>query len=355
MPDEVVERGGAVLLGLALAEQVQVRAREQQDRRHWSYPSIPTAASALRTAAGSGLSTRSIPLGPASMNVSPPADFLSRAMIGTRSSARSPGGAWVGRPSPATRYSWCGHHVLVDPFQRSRELRGEDETDRHRFAVQQRVPRRGLERVRERVPVVEHGAGPGAFELVGARRTRALIAARARDHVGENGGIAREQRGRVRGDEVVTHQRVLRDLAETAAVLAIGQRRERARVGEHGERLMERADEVLAFGQVHAGLAADRGVDHRQQRGRHLHDVDTAVVDGGGEPGGVADDTAAERDHDVAAQEAPLREPAAEIVDRRERLVVFTFAHEERLVRDSGAVARGPDAVGEQRPGSRPG
>ena len=35
--DEVVERRGAVVLGLALAEQVQVRAGKQKDRRSCGY------------------------------------------------------------------------------------------------------------------------------------------------------------------------------------------------------------------------------------------------------------------------------------------------------------------------------
>ena len=91
---------------------------------------------------------------------------------------------------------------------------------------------------------------------------------------------------------------------------------------------MERADEVLALGQVHAGLAADRAVDHREQRGRHLHDVDAAVVHRGREAGRVADDAAADRDHDVAAQQAPLRELAAQVLDRRERLGVLALAHQ---------------------------
>ena len=67
-------------------------------------------------------------------------------------------------------------------------------------------------------------------------------------------------------------------------------------VAQHRGRLPERADQVLALGQVHAGLAADGGVDLPEQRGRHVHDRDAAVVDGGGEPGGVGDQPAADGD-----------------------------------------------------------
>ena len=126
-----------------------------------------------------------------------------------------------------------------------------------------------------------------------------------RDHVGEHAGIARDERVDVRRHEVVAHQRVLGDLAEPAAVLAVGQRAQHDRVHEHAARLVERAHEVLALGQVHPGLAADRAVDHREQRGGHVHDVDAAVVHRGREAGGVADDSPADRDHEVAAQQPP--------------------------------------------------
>ena len=65
--DAVVERVGAVDLGLALAEQVQVRSRQQQDRA----PCAPSCArrcrrtaNAYRSACSGGSSTRSMPSGP---------------------------------------------------------------------------------------------------------------------------------------------------------------------------------------------------------------------------------------------------------------------------------------------------
>ena len=51
-----------------------------------------------------------------------------------------------------------------------------------------------------------------------------------------------------------------------------GKRAEQLGVAQHRGRLPEGADEVLALGQVHARLAADRGVDHPEQRGRDVHD-----------------------------------------------------------------------------------
>ena len=59
---------------------------------------------------------------------------------------------------------------------------------------------------------------------------------------------------------------------------------------------MKRADEVLAQRVVDADLAADRAVDLRQQRRRHLHDRDAAQVRRGREAGDVADDATADGD-----------------------------------------------------------
>ena len=88
-------------------------------------------------------------------------------------------------------------------------------------------------------------------------------------------------------------------------------------VAQHRRRLPERADQVLALGQVHAGLAADGGVDLAEQRGGHVHDGDAPVVDGGGEPGGVGDHAAADGDDDVGPGEAPPGEAAAQVLDGR--------------------------------------
>ena len=48
------------------------------------------------------------------------------------------------------------------------------------------------------------------------------------------------------------------------------QRVQQLRVTYNGGGLMERADEVFALGQIHAGLAANRGIYLREQRGRDL-------------------------------------------------------------------------------------
>ena len=68
--------------------------------------------------------------------------------------------------------------------------------------------------------------------------------------------------------------------------------------------LVERADQVLSRVGVDAGLAADRGVDHAQQRGGHVHDVHAAQPGGGGESGDVGGRSPAEADDRVLAANA---------------------------------------------------
>ncbi len=106
---------------------------------------------------------------------------------------------------------------------------------------------------------------------------------------------------------------------------------------------MERADQVLALRQVDRGLAADGGVDLREQRGGRLHDRDPAVVDGRGEAGRVAHHSPAQRDHHVVAQEAPRGEAGAQVVDGGERLGVFTLADEEQVGGDVGLLECGDE------------
>jgi hypothetical protein len=84
----------------------------------------------------------------------------------------------------------------------------------------------------------------------------------------------------------------LDDLGETRCQLAIRQGRQAIRVDQHGERLVERPDHVLAQRVIDTGLAAHRRIDLRQQRGRHLHERHPTLVDGRGETGEVADDPA---------------------------------------------------------------
>ena len=78
---------------------------------------------------------------------------------------------------------------------------------------------------------------------------------------------------------------------------------------------MERADQVLSGGGVDPGLPADRGIDHREQRRRHVDDPDAAQPGRRGETGHVGRRSAADGDDDVGpcqlqlAQLVPQRAP----------------------------------------------
>ena len=57
---------------------------------------------------------------------------------------------------------------------------------------------------------------------------------------------------------LVAERRHLDRLAERCPPLALGERPQEPHVDDHRSRLVEGTDQVLALGQVHAGLAADR-------------------------------------------------------------------------------------------------
>ena len=122
-----------------------------------------------------------------------------------RKAGSRPGGRAVGRPyvSPTTSMC-CPTRCAVDAFESVGQMGGEHETDRDRFTVRHVVVARGLERVRERVPVVQDRTAP-ALALVGRhdvgldatqRATRSSSASPAGSHLQEVilGHLAEPQR-----------------------------------------------------------------------------------------------------------------------------------------------------------------
>ena len=204
----------------------------------------------------------------------------------------------------------------------------------------------------ERMAEVELGA-PAALALVGGDDLR-LDLAGALHGVRQRVRILREQRVEMTLEPVekrrIGDERVLDDLGEPGAELAGRQRRQRRGVGDHRDRLVKGADQVLAGGMVHAGLAADRGVDLREQRGRQLDEIDTALVAGGGEPGHVADHAPAERGDARVAVEARLDHGVEDAGHGSERLVRLSIGKSERL---HALARRGPSARARDTAGPR--
>ncbi len=215
-------------------------------------------------------------------------------------------------------------------------LRGKLERQRHaerdRFAMQQtlREAGAGFERVAEGVAEIEQRAFAG-LALV-ARDDAGLAAAAHRDGMlarrpaGEHILPVRLKPGKKCG---IAEQPVFGDLGIAGAEFARRQRVEQRRVGDHQRGLMKRADQILALRGVDAGLAADRGVHLRQQRRRHLHEVEAAPHAGGGKAGKIADHAAAERDDQIAALDLRGDQGLADLLERRVVLRALALRHDD--------------------------
>ncbi len=149
------------------------------------------------------------------------------------------------------------------------------------------------------MPEVEGGTQAGDLTLVAGHHGR-LLPAGGRDHPDQEVAIEPQQVLQaaldVREQIRVADDTVLDHLREAGDELATRQRREGVDVGNDEPRLVERADQVLAAWVVDARLAADGGVDLRQQRGGQLDDGQAAQQRRRREAAEVADDAAAERD-----------------------------------------------------------
>ena len=190
-----------------------------------------------------------------------------------------------------------------------------------------------FQRVPEGVPVVEERAA-AVFVRVGGDDGGLDLTAAADDLAVKRG------RERVRKEfvrvffEQLEEFRVAEDggldrFGEAVAEFLFGQRREGVWVDEHPAGLVERADEVLALGEVHRRLAADARVDGREQGGRQLDHPDAAQIDRRGEADEVAGDAAAQRGEDALAVEFQLRRAAAERYDGVDGLVLLPRGKDE--------------------------
>ncbi len=98
----------------------------------------------------------------------------------------------------------------------------------------------------------------------------------------------------------VTEQSVFGDLGIAGAELARRQCIERRSIGEHQDRLMEGADQILAMRRIDRSLAADRGLDLRQECRWDLDIVEATPHHRSGEAGEIADHAAAQRNCEIA-------------------------------------------------------
>ena len=148
-----------------------------------------------------------------------------------------------------------------------------------------------------------------------------------------------------RKERGVAEQTVFDDLRIAGAKFPRRQGIERGGVGDHQNRLMEGADEIFAVGGIDGGLAADRGIDLSQQRGRHLHVVEPAPHDRGNEAGEVADDAAAKRQNKIAALDTRRDHLLARLLEYAEALCAFTGWNDHPARRDGTAGKRSFERV----------
>ena len=169
-------------------------------------------------------------------------------------------------------------------------------------------------------------------------------AARLRNHRCQYLRLAREDGGPLLGEPVeearARRHPVLHDFVQARAKLPSRQRAEHRRVDDHGVRLVERADEVLAKGMVDADFAANRAIDLRQQRGGHVDQRDAAEVGGGRKPGHVPDHAAAKGDDRRRALGVRAHERVVDSGDRGQVLVALAVRDEDRLALDGPSEAR---------------
>ena len=228
-----------------------------------------------------------------------------------RRGARRGRGAWAGRAargSPPRGVARTGPRPAAPSDSRSAARRPSDDGLAVAVAV---VARRGLDAVPDGVPEVE-GRPARPRSRSSAATTAQLVVDAAADEVHQlvvRARAAPATRSTRSNSSGPVQQPVLDDLGEAAGQLARRQRGQRVGVHHHQLRLPDRADVVLALGQVHAGLAADRRVDHRQERRGHVEQTDAALVGGRDEAHQVAHHAAAEGHHGVAAPQARPRPP----------------------------------------------
>ena len=156
------------------------------------------------------------------------------------------------------------------------------------FPVQIVAIRRGrFKGMGESMAEIEDFAQAG-FAFIAAYHFRLGLDA-ARDHEIESLGVAiRERLERIfekRKQALVRDHPVFNYFVQSRAELPRRQRRERHRIREHQAGRVKRANQVLPFRQIDAGLAADGAIDLRDNRCGYVDKADAAQVGGGDESG----------------------------------------------------------------------
>jgi hypothetical protein len=212
-----------------------------------------------------------------------------------------------------------------------------------------------LDRVGQRVPVVEHLARPGLAQV--GRDDLGFDPRRPLNQLGQHRSGRIEGRRRVDLDQIedarIGDEAALDHLGQAGGEVGRWQRLQCGQVGDHGRRWMERADEVLTGRGVHTGLATDGGIDHAEQRGRHGQPGHSPQPAGGDEAGEVGHRTAADPDDRVGAGEAGGAQRVEAAGRDPQRLGRLGIGYRQRMRRPAGPAQGGDDPFGDRRQGQR--
>src|SRR6266851_3651338 len=130
---------------------------------------------------------------------------------------------------------------------------------------------------------------------------------------------------------------LLHGLAPTRCQFARRQSTQRLGVNQYKFWLMKGADQILARRQIHRGLAADRSINLREQRGGYLNEGHAAQVRSRRETREIADHASAERDDRVGPFEAGLAEESQRPLKRAQRLEALAVFHQPGSRYETGA------------------
>ena len=131
-------------------------------------------------------------------------------------------------------------------------------------------------------------------------------------------------------------QAVFRNFGITGPEFTRAQRIENLRIGQNQLRLIKDTDEIFAMCRVDPGLATDRGIHLRQERGRHLHEIHTTPHDTGDEARKIANHTAAKCHDRVTALQPRRQYGIGDGFQRTEGFGLFTRRNNHRRHIDTG-------------------
>ena len=116
-------------------------------------------------------------------------------------------------------------------------------------------------------------------------------------------------------------QRMLDDLGHPGGELTAAERLQRCHIRNDRRRLLEQPDQVLALRNVESDLAADARVDHGDQVGRAVHEVESTEVRRRGEARHVTDDRITERHDRRRAIDVGIEQRVVDVLYRFEVLL----------------------------------